>query len=225
MRRSPERQSWWPRRWRSWTSRRPPPSRCSPMCLTWMMTSGGRLCLEFPPLPRTRVTWRPLKTIRGYSGQTKSLYALFLSVHSLILLGQHFYFLIYICLDGHNIATINNIPGPMSMYGKTSGDIYCQFGIYTSNQIQIQFIHISAKCVCNSYAIMQARYPSELLLTLFMFRSMGNLSNSSSDQSGHRTQGPGDLGLGGQYSPIHRELGAILKAETRASRYSLSWSQ
>ena len=46
-----------------------------------------------------------------------------------------------------------------------------------------------------------------------MFRSMGNLSNSSSDQSGHRTQGPGDLG-GGQYSPIHRELGAILKAET-----------
>lgn len=48
---------------------------------------------------------------------------------------------------------------------------------------------------------------------LFMFRSMGNLSNSSSDQSGHRTQGAGDLG-GGQYSPIHRELGAILKAET-----------
>lgn len=47
-----------------------------------------------------------------------------------------------------------------------------------------------------------------------MFRSMGNLSNSSSDQSGHRTQGAGgDLG-GGQYSPIHRELGAILKAET-----------
>ena len=108
----------------------------------------------------------------------------------------------------------------MSMYGKTSGDIYCQFGIYTSNQIQ--FIHISAECVCHCDAIMQAQYPSELLLTLFMFRSMGNLSNSSSDQSGHRTQGPGDLGLGGQYSPIHRELGAILKAETRASRYSLS---
>lgn len=38
---------------------------------------------------------------------------------------------------------------------------------------------------------------------------MGNLSNSSSDQSrGADTVGGG----GGQYSPIHRELGAILKA-------------
>ena len=69
-------------------------------------------------------------------------------------------------------------------------------------------------------AIIQALYTSQLILTLFMFRSMGNLSNSSSDQSGHRTQGAGDLGSG-QYSPIHRELGAILKAET-AGRYSLS---
>lgn len=45
-------------------------------------------------------------------------------------------------------------------------------------------------------------------LTLHL-RSMGNLSNSSSDQSrGADTAGGG----GGQYSPIHRELGAILKA-------------
>ena len=48
-------------------------------------------------------------------------------------------------------------------------------------------------------------------MTSLLFRSMGNLSNSSSDQSGHRTQGASDLGSG-QYSPIHRELGAILKA-------------
>ena len=42
---------------------------------------------------------------------------------------------------------------------------------------------------------------------------MGNLSNSSSDQSGHRTMGDGVGGAttNGQYSPIHRELGAILK--------------
>merc|ERR1719336_1012349 len=41
-----------------------------------------------------------------------------------------------------------------------------------------------------------------------ILRSMGNLSNSSSDQSrGADTVGGG----GGQYSPIHRELGAILK--------------
>ena len=47
-------------------------------------------------------------------------------------------------------------------------------------------------------------------LTLHL-RSMGNLSNSSSDQSrGADTAGGG--GGGGQYSPIHRELGAILKA-------------
>ena len=135
VRRSPGRQSWWPRRWRSWTSRRPPPSLCSPMCLTWMMTSGGLLCPGSPPPPPTRVTWHHHRTIREYSGQTKSV-SVFISSQSHSS-GSTFYFLI--CLDGHNIASINYNLGPMSMYGKTSGDIYCQSEIYRSKEDYIKF--------------------------------------------------------------------------------------
>ena len=45
-RRSPGRPSWWPRRWRSLTSRRPPPSRCSPMFWIWTMISEDPPYLE-----------------------------------------------------------------------------------------------------------------------------------------------------------------------------------
>ena len=111
VKRSPGRQSWWPRRWRSWTSRRPPPSLCCPMCWTWMMTSGGLLCPGSPPPPPTPVTWRHHRTIREYSGQTKSV-SVFISSQSHSS-GSTFYFLF--CLDGHNIASINYNLGPMSM--------------------------------------------------------------------------------------------------------------
>ena len=50
--------------------------------------------------------------------------------------GSTFYFLI--CLDGHNIASINNNLGPMSMYDKTSG-IFIVNLRYTVSKIQNLF--------------------------------------------------------------------------------------
>ena len=65
-RRSQGRQSWWPRRWSSWTSRRPPPSLCSPTSSTWTMTSDAPPCPA--PLP-TPVMSHPLKHNQEYWGK------------------------------------------------------------------------------------------------------------------------------------------------------------